>query len=230
MAKLAKKLGRRDLSAINKLVSRRAAKSRISSEAALVVLAQENGIGSAVYQRRLDPAKQAEIRDAMTAPSGSTKARVDSMSSRVRGAKRSRALDERGALRAAIKYLIADPELLSRCGDILLAKRNFDRPVNQATLVLEDRIRTKAEPSKKLVGENLVGYAFNEDLSRTVLAVASNDPEDQRGFTQILRGVVPAFRNRTHHHLTNTFSREEALRVCGFIDVLLRIVDSSVKR
>jgi uncharacterized protein (TIGR02391 family) len=95
--------------------------------------------------------------------------------------------------------------------------------------VLEDRIREKAQPTKKLVGENLVGYAFNEEISKTVLRVASNDPEDQRGFTQILRGTFAAFRNKTHHHIIKNISREEAMRVCGFIDVLLRVVDNSVK-
>ena len=29
------------------------------------------------------------------------------------------------------------------------------------------------------------------------------------------------FRNLTHHHITNQFTREEAMRVCGFIDVLV---------
>jgi len=132
-------------------------------------------------------------------------------------------------LKLAIEYLIEDQELRSRCQDILMASANFDRPINQATLVLEDRMRKKAEPTAKLVGENLVGYAFNEEISKTVLRVASNDADDQRGFTQILRGVVAAFRNKTHHHVVNNFSREEAMRVCGFIDVLLRVVDNSVK-
>ncbi|MFZ3387012.1 MAG: TIGR02391 family protein [Candidatus Hydromicrobium sp.] len=110
-----------------------------------------------------------------------------------------------------------------------MAPKNFDRPINQATLVLEDRIRNKAQPSPKLVGENLINYAFNEDLSKTMLQVASKDTDDQRGFTQILRGVVHMFRNKTHHHITASFSREDAIRVCGFIDVLLRVVDKSVK-
>jgi hypothetical protein len=39
-----------------------------------------------------------------------------------------------------------DPDLLSRCGDLLIASYNFDRAINQATLVLEDRIRKKAQP------------------------------------------------------------------------------------
>jgi hypothetical protein len=60
------------------------------------------------------------------------------------------------------------------------------------------------------------------------LQISSNQ-EEQRGFTYIIRGIVPAFRNLTHHHVTTKFSREDGLRVCGFIDVLLRIVDSSIK-
>jgi uncharacterized protein (TIGR02391 family) len=108
-----------------------------------------------------------------------------------------------------------------------MARSNFDRAINQATQILEDRIRTKAAPPKKLTGENLVGFSFNEDLSKTVLRVESEDPDDQRGFTQILRGVVPAFRNKTYHHITDTLSREDAMRVVGFVDVLLRVVDKS---
>ena len=138
-------------------------------------------------------------------------------------------VNNKASLKFVIECLIQDQELRARCGDILMARSNFDRPINQATLVLEHRVRRNAQPTQKLVGESLVGYAFNEDLAKTVLRVASNDPDDQRGFTQILRGIVPAFRNKTHHHIINTFSREEALRVCGFIDVLLRVVDSSVK-
>src|SRR5438309_11542494 len=63
--KLANKLRKKDSSAISKLVSARAARRGISSEAALVLLAKENGIGASVYQRRLDAAKQAEIRAAL---------------------------------------------------------------------------------------------------------------------------------------------------------------------
>jgi uncharacterized protein (TIGR02391 family) len=110
-----------------------------------------------------------------------------------------------------------------------MANSHFDRAINQATLVLEDRIRNQAQPTAKLVGENLVGYAFNEDMAKTVLRVASKEQEDQRGFTQILRGIVPAFRNKTHHHIIRTFTREDAMRVVGFIDVLLSVVDKSQK-
>jgi uncharacterized protein (TIGR02391 family) len=228
MAKIANKIGKKDITDINKMVYKKATKLGISSEAALILLAKEYDIGTSIYQQSLDAAKQAEVRDAL--PSIFAPAQSASPGGKIKsGSRATPVLNKRASLKLTIEYLIEDQELRSRCQDILLAPANFDRPINQATLVLEDRIREKAKPTKKLVGENLVGYAFNEEISKTVLRVASNDPEDQRGFTQMLRGIFAAFRNKTHHQIIKNVSREEAMRVCGFIDVLLRVVDNSVK-
>jgi uncharacterized protein (TIGR02391 family) len=227
MAKLASKLGRPEKS-IGVTVSKTAHKLGVSSEAALILLAKQHGTGTAVYQRKLDAAKQAEVRDALPGMFA-TGNRKEAAAPKPRPGDRQAPLSKRASLKLAIEYLIQDPVLLGRCQDLLLAPSNFDRAINQATQVLEDRIRTTAQPPKKLTGENLVNYAFNEALAKTVLQVASKDPDDQRGFTQLLRGIVPAFRNKTHHHIADTFSREESMRVCGFIDVLLRVVDSSTK-
>jgi Protein of unknown function (Hypoth_ymh). len=228
MLKIAEKLGKKNIKIVNGIVSRKASKLGISAEAALILLAKEKGIGTATYQRNLDVTKQAEVRDAL--PSFFVSARTTNHVAKTKnGNVRRSTISKRTSLKLAIEYLIDDQELRSRCLDILMASANFDRPINQATLVLEDRIRKKAQPTANLVGENLVGYAFKEDISRTVLRVTSNNADDQRGFTQILRGIVSAFRNKTHHHIVNSFSREEAMRVCGFIDVLLRVVDNSVK-
>lgn len=221
--KIAKKVSK-ERKSVNVMVSRKAAKLGISSEAALIILAKELGIGTSIYQRRLDPSKQAEVRDSLPSvfsPSIASK----NTKAKKRGIVTERQ-KEKVAQKAAIEYLLEDKELRQRCADILQARSHFDRPINQATLVLEDRIRQKATPTKQLVGENLVGYAFNPELSKTVLKISDN-PDEQRGFTSILRGIVPAFRNPTHHHVANRFTREEALRVCGFIDVLLRVVDNS---
>lgn len=228
MSKIAKKLGKKNIVDVNGMVSKKASKLGISAEAALIILAKEYGIGTSTYQRKLDATKQAEVRDAL--PTIFAPARTTNNASKSKNGNGTKPIiSKKTSLKLAIEYLIEDQELRSRCQDILMASANFDRPINQATLVLEDRIRKKSQPKQKLVGENLVGYAFNEDISKTVLRVESNDPDDQRGFTQILRGVVPAFRNKTHHHIINSFSREDAMRVCGFIDVLLRVVDNSVK-
>ena len=232
MSKLAKKLGKPTTTAVNKMVSARASRHGISSEAALVLLAREHGIGTSTYQRKLDPTKQAEIRDALPVffiSAGRTGRKGNSVSSVKSGRKGKPSASRKENLKSAIEFLIQDEELLGRCADLLLARKHFDRPINQATLVLEDRIRKKAQLTNKLVGENLVNNAFNEELKKTVLQVSSADPDDQRGFTQILRGMVPTFRHKTHHHVTTNFSRYDAMRVCCFIDVLLRVVDNSQK-
>lgn len=228
MKRLAEKLGKEDLLPINRLVSRKASKLGISAEAALVLLAKEHDIGVSTYLRKLDSAKQAEVREALPVAIFKVGASTGRAGKRSTDLKTRPDIGKKASLKLMIEYLIEDPDLLSRCRDNLLGSTNFDIAVNQATLVLEDRIRKKAKPTEKLVGENLVGYAFKRDLQRTVLKVASNDPDDQRGFSDILRGIVPAFRNKTHHNIINDYTREEALRVCGFIDALLRVVDNSV--
>src|SRR5208283_6209604 len=78
------------------------------------------------------------------------------------GGKANSTMSKRILLKAAIDYLIQDDELRDRCGDILLASSKFDRPINQATLVIENRIRRKAQPSRRLVGEDLVNFAFKD--------------------------------------------------------------------
>jgi hypothetical protein len=222
MEKIAKKTGG-DVSSIRNSVNKKAKKFQISSEAALVILAKEQGIGTSTYQRNLDVIKQFEIRD--TLPIIFASNIPDKVSTKKLKNKKSNkfTINRRTNLKAAIEYLIEDQVLLDRCLDILMAQKNFDRPINQATLVLENRIRDKAQPIPKLVGENLINHTFNEELSKTMLQVASKDSEDQRGFTQILRGIIHMFRNKTHHNITASFSREDAIRV------LLRVIDKSAK-
>ncbi len=122
---------------------------------------------------------------------------------------------------------IQDQELKDRCSDLLSAASNFDRVINQATLVLEDRIRTKASAARSLSGTQLVNAVLKTDLSETVLKV-SDDPSEHEGVCHICRGIMLTFRNPTHHHITDKFTREDALKVCAFIDDLLRVIDEAV--
>jgi uncharacterized protein (TIGR02391 family) len=210
--------------AVRVKVSQLAAKLGVPSQVALVLLAREDGIGTAVYQRSLNADMQAAIRDTLAKPK--TVLHRPSSPKTVATMER-RSTSRRNVLKGAIELLIHDEQLRSKCADILLARSNFDRPINQATLVLEDRIRKKVRPPIPMVGETLVNYAFNEKLEKTRLRVASAQAEEQRGITIILRGFVPAFRNITHHHIVDTFTQEDAIRTCVFIDLLLRVVDST---
>jgi len=210
---------------IGEIVSKLAHKRGVSSEASLVYLAKQSGIGTSVYQRKLDSSKQAEVRDLLAHP-------VSERATIARTAKRPslppKPASKRASLMSATRHLLQDEDLRLRCLDLLAARSRYDRAINQATLVLEDRIRRKAKPPTPMTGEHLVNFAFKDEMSKTVLQVRSGQADDQRGFTQILRGIVPAFRNHTHHHVSDSFSREEAILVVGFIDVLLRVIESSI--
>ena len=121
---------------------------------------------------------------------------------------------------------IQDETLRARCSDLLSAPGNFDRVVNQATLVLEDRIREKSGRGSDKYGVGLVNDVLKTKLEETVLSV-SDDEGEHEGFCHICRGVMGAFRNPTHHRLVESMSREEALKVCAFIDNLLRVIDQA---
>jgi hypothetical protein len=172
------------------LVSKKARKLSISPQAALVLLATEHDVPTTVYQRKLTPEINAEIRAGLQNNSirpsiGASSTHSGNKNKRVHSA---RPISDKQVVKRAVALLIRDPQLRSRCSDILLARSNFDRPINQATQILEDRIRRKAKPSTPMVGENLANYAFKENLGDTVLRVASNDADLQRGLSRIVRG------------------------------------------
>src|SRR6185295_17281815 len=78
VAKLCKAT-RLEPNAVRVKVSQLASKKRVTSEVALVLLAHQHGIGTAVFQRSLGPGMQAAIQDALDKPepvaprAGSTK-------------------------------------------------------------------------------------------------------------------------------------------------------------
>jgi hypothetical protein len=130
------------------------------------------------------------------------------------------------ALVGGLYNSITDEELKRRCSDLLSAPGDFDRVINQATLVLEDRIRQKANPERRLSGVDLVNAAINSSAAKSILVI-SNVHEEHEGIAHICRGIMQAFRNPTHHHITDHYTREDALKVCAFIDNLLKAVDGA---
>lgn len=121
---------------------------------------------------------------------------------------------------------IRDNELKARCADLLSAPSAFDRVINQATLVLEDRLRRRSGKGSDLIGNALVNETIKRDLGSTTLKF-SDDQGEQEGIANILRGIMGAFRNPTHHQISERFDREEALKFCAFIDNLLRLIEEA---
>jgi len=124
---------------------------------------------------------------------------------------------------------IRDDALRGRCADLLTAASNFDRVINQATLVLEDRIRRRTKDDKGLTGVQLVNEYLKAKPSESIV-VFSNDETEQRGTVDIIRGVMSSMRNETHHHLVDRYDRNDALVICSFIDRLLSLVDKAAVR
>lgn len=116
---------------------------------------------------------------------------------------------------------LEDEELRKRCADILLGQDSFDRAVSQATMVLEERIRRKAKDASSLTGTQLVNTYVKARPAESKV-VFSSDPDEQDGFSNVLRGMMLAFRNTTHHSPSDTWTREDAYKVCAFIDYLLK--------
>jgi hypothetical protein len=122
---------------------------------------------------------------------------------------------------------IHDPELQERCGDLILGTGPFDRVINQATLVLEDRLRMRAGLDRASFGAGLVSAAVKGDPTESRI-VFSTVKSEQEGYANIIRGLMQALRNETHHTVADNFSREDALSICGFIDRILRLIDRSI--
>lgn len=122
---------------------------------------------------------------------------------------------------------IEDKELHDRCGDILLGETAFDRAINQATQILEDRIKRKANLEKtNLIGIPLVSKAIHSKVDQTILKF-SDEPDIQEGYSFMFKGIISIYRNQTHHSLNFKCNREYALKFCSYIDELLKDVDRS---
>lgn len=216
LKKLTEKLRKKE-KYIREQISIRAGRLGISSEAFLIIWAKKEGIGTALYQRKLSPSIQSEVRDALpfifAKSQSKSKSPADQRNVRTQKGK--------PPLSLAIEYLIHDEELFDRCEDLIRAKKNFDRVFREATTVLEDRIQELS--GENLQGTNLIGRALNPDPAKAILRV-SDKKNEQEGFFNICKGLILVFRNPTHHKLSNKFTRQDALKFCGFIDSLLVIL------
>lgn len=135
-------------------------------------------------------------------------------------------LDEEVASAGSLYGSLEDEDLRKRCADILLGRDSFDRAVSQATMLLEDRIRRKAQDASGLTGTSLANNYVKARVEDSKIVISS-DPEQQEGFSNVLRGMMLAFRNTTHHSPSDTWTREDAYKVCAFVDYLLKRLEAA---
>ena len=204
-------------------ISKRAARLGIAAEAAQIAWAKELGIGTAVALRRLPPHIQDQARSALASSLPSFRQRKASVSP---GPPPRRPPDP---VLLAADYILEDAELKSRCRDLLRRRRHSDTIFREATVVLEDRIRSLSGITERLNPGALVSRALNPDPTRAHLVV-SKEPSEQLGFHNICLGLVLTFRDPAHHSLDDTVTREDALKFLGFVDVLLGMLATATKR
>lgn len=203
-------------------ISKRAAKKGISSEAVLILWSKEFGIGTTHFQRSLPPYVQEEVRDNL--PGESIKP-VKAAGANVRGRSSAKQKPDT-SLRFAIDTVLSDKELRERCGDLLRARGNFDRVFREATTVLDHRLKTLGNIKTRMNPVDLTGKVLNSNPSRAILVV-SDDGDQQEGFFSLCKGIFLAFRNPAHHHLSDKVTREDALRFCGFVDLVLSVLSQA---
>ena len=128
---------------------------------------------------------------------------------------------------------IKDETLRKRCSDLLKAPGSFDRVINQATQVLETRLRDSL-PYEKLcevipeakdhVGEPLA----NKLLSPSKPVIVISDKQIERAaFHKMVVGIIAYLRNSSHHFLDDKTEWSLAWSVVGVIDALLSVLKNS---
>ena len=207
----------RNLASLRVRISKTAGKLAISATAAQLLVAKELGVGIANALAKVPAEVRAELRSIGTV--SSALAAANRKKAAVAGATR-----KPPAITATtIKMLLNDPQLYARCKGQLLARKHFDSAFREATTVLDDRLK-RTTSIANMNPESLVGKVINPDPAKAVIEVSAIRAE-QEGFHSLCKGIILFFRNKAHHSLSNQFTREDALKFCGFVDIILGVIE-----
>lgn len=209
---------------VRQQISKRANRLHVTSQASQVIWASQLGIATGRALKGLEAHVQQQVKAALGgAPSEGRglQAQPTSVASDTHR--------QQDPLTVASDALLIDPELRSRCSDLLRRKKHLDRALREATTILENRIRQLAGITSSMKPEELVNTALNPDPTKAMLLYGSS-PSEQQGLHSICRGIVLAIRHPTHHKLTEATTRESALQFCAFIDLLLQTLATTNRR
>ncbi|MFA5351734.1 MAG: TIGR02391 family protein [Candidatus Gracilibacteria bacterium] len=134
------------------------------------------------------------------------------------------AFGDKFAVVGGLIHQIKDSEIQSRCLDLLAANDSFDRAISEATRIFENRLSKKTGSSLK--GTKLVNETVKSNPQDSVLKV-SEDKDIQEGFANICRGIMLYFRNPNHHTINPETSKEDAIKICAFIDLVLQDLEKA---
>jgi hypothetical protein len=125
---------------------------------------------------------------------------------------------------------IRDPALRGRCLDLFAQFREggqhdrLDTVVNEATRILEDRLRSLSGAPPTCVGVDLAKLAFGSSSPRLIV---SDIETEQEAAHLLYRGVFGFVRNSAHHRLLGTLQPERVLQVVGMVDYLISVAEAA---
>jgi len=128
---------------------------------------------------------------------------------------------------------IRDDILNQRCLTLINSGVPFDTVIREATLVFEERLRTKIShdriseifpSSAEQTGEKLVNRLLSVE---NPVIVISEDKGKREAFLKMTRGIFAYWRNPFHHTLNDKTKLSLAWSVVGVIDSLLSEIDAS---
>lgn len=134
-------------------------------------------------------------------------------------------------LRAALSARGVHPDVLAACR-VELIQQNVFHAVLEASKSVATKLRSKTGLMSD--GAQLVDEALAGDTPRLLINAFSTDSErsEQRGFTNLLKGLLGVFRNPTAHapRLEWEMKEEDALDLFTFASYAHRRIDRSTRR
>lgn len=135
-----------------------------------------------------------------------------------------------GRLRANLTQRRVHQDVLEFCKAELVDK-NYFHAVFEATKSVAEKIRQRT--GQQTDGVELVDKAFGGKTPLLAINTLQTDTEqsEQRGFTNLLKGMFGTFRNVTAHapKVTWTVSEQDALDLLTLVSYLHRRIDASVR-
>jgi len=125
---------------------------------------------------------------------------------------------------------VLDNELRKRCLRLLKSedfKDQLDTVVREMSVILENRIRTRAGIKEKLTGPSLMGKVFGGD---NPILFFSEEKDLQESAHHLYRGYSGFVRNEVMHKIVATFTKDRVIQLLGFVDYLLFLLTQTKKR
>jgi len=125
---------------------------------------------------------------------------------------------------------LLDKELRARCMDLYSLflesdqQGRLDTVLNEATRVLENRLRSLVTAPDGCDTKELIGLAFHPKKAQ--LVVSSNEAE-QGAVHLLFLGVFGFIRNPVHHRLLGHLAPDRVQQTLGMIDYCLAIIDGA---